>query len=214
MSKKKKPRATGRGDPRKSRAQKGGASDAQSLLGNAELQDSMRRGDSSDSDKGWLSFIGTALSNLEVDGLVERYLEASQIEELIASGVQPEELGLDPKDYRLQNVAQMSEVARDVEGDVDQPAAHSLRDANFWFYTFFANNGGSFEGMDMERYREIGAMPGEQAAEHLPAFEADTFERSGDAATREFGESLPEENRRELFMMHNRLLSPGRGKKD
>ena len=66
-------------------------------------------------------------------------------------------------------------------------AAHSLRDANAWFYTLFGNDSGSFKNMDMARYREIGAMDAEEAAKILPEFESDTFRRSGDKETIQYG---------------------------
>jgi hypothetical protein len=189
--------------PNKDSASRGQFRDVQSLLGNAEMQKMLQS-----RNDGWASFVGASLGNLQLDGMQERYAQASNIEELIASGVKPEELGIDPTNYRLRNIAEMSDVAKQVEGSVDRPAAHSLRDANMVFYTLFANKGGSMEGMDMERYREIAAMPGEQAAEKLPEFEAESFEKSTDPGTKEFGKALSVENRRKLFMMHNKTLSP------
>ncbi len=180
----------------------------QDLQGNTERVESVHLRRSKSDKRGWFSFFRTALRNLQLGGMLGRYLEARRVEKNIESGGSPKGLGLDPKDYRLRNVAEMSEVGSEVKGKVDRPAAHSLRDANFWFYTVFGNRSGSFEGMDMERYREIGAMPGKEAAEILPHFEAETFKCTQDPETIEFGNSLPERQRRDLFMLHNRVLSP------
>ena len=87
-------------------------------------------------------------------------------------------------------------------------AAHSLRDANSWFYTLFGNDSGSFKNMDMARYREIGAMQADEAAEVLPDFEADTFRRSGDQATVDYGNSLAPAQRRDLFKLHSDWFAP------
>ncbi len=174
----------------------------------ARLGQAMDETRSDEDDSGWLNFITTAADNLQFSGMIERYLEAREVKDAVEAGSRLDELGIDEEDYRLRNIAEMTDVANEVEGKVDHPAAHSLQAANFWFYTFFGNNGGSFEGMDMERYREIAAMPGEEAADVLPEFEAETFRRSQDPETIEFGNSLPEENRKELFMLHNSLFSP------
>lgn len=64
--------------------------------------------------------------------------------------------------------------------------------------------------MDMARYREIAAMPGEEAAKVLPEFEADLFAKQSDPATVEFGNSLPAAQRHDLFMLHNQHLTPGK----
>lgn len=177
--------------------------DLQSLLGNEQMQKILQSG-----DNGWMSFLGAGFENLQLEGLQDRYLEASHIQKMIESGMKPEDLGLKPEDFRQQNIAQMSDVAHQVQGSVDRPAAHSLRDANFWFYTLFANNGGSMEGLDMNRYREIAAMSGDEAAEKLPEFEAEAFEHSSDPATNDFGKALSVEHRRNLFLMHNKAFSP------
>ena len=62
--------------------------------------------------------------------------------------------------------------------------------------------------MDMEEYRAIGAMSGDEAADVLPEFEAELFRNSTDPATVEFGNSLPAEERLQLFLFHNRHFTP------
>jgi hypothetical protein len=155
---------------------------------------------------GWLNFVATATANLSYRGMLDRYEEAERVVARVEAGQRPDGLGLPPSRYRLRNVAEMTEVIQGLEG-VERPAAYSLRDANRWFYVLFGDNGGSFEGMDMDRYREIAAMPGEKAAEHLSQFEADTFRDSTDPGTIEFGNSLPAEERMELFLFHNRWVA-------
>ena len=155
---------------------------------------------------GWLNFVATATANLSYSGMLDRYKEAERVIARVEAGQRPDGLGLPPSRYRLRNVAEMTEVIQGLEG-VERPAAYSLRDANHWFYVLFGDNGGSFEGMDMDRYREIAAMPGEEAAEHLSQFEADTFRDSADPGTIEFGNSLPAEERMELFLFHNRWVA-------
>ena len=179
--------------------------DIQSLLGNAEMQKRLQVG-----QDGLMSFLGTVVGNVELDGLKDRYREASDVKDWIDWGLKPEELQLKPEDFRLRNIAEMSDVANQVEGSVDHPAAHSLRDANFWFYTLFANKGGSMEALDMQRYREVAAMPGDKAADQVSKLEAEAFEQSADPETNAFGKSLSVEHRRRLFLMHNQALSPAK----
>lgn len=180
-------------------------------VSNAERQEALKQQPPAQEEGGWLDFLVEGAKNLEFDGMIDRFQQARAVRKAIEAGADPASLGIDEKDYRLRNVAEMSDVAEDVEGKVDHPAAHSLRDANFAFYTLFGNNGGSFEGMDMTRYREIAAMPGEQAAEVLPEFEADTFAKVQDPDTVAFGNSLPAAQRKQLFKLHNQLLTPGQG---
>lgn len=162
----------------------------------------------SEEEGGWWTFVLSATSNLSYSGMLDRYLEVERVIERVESGVKPSELGIAAGDYRLRNVAEMSDVIRSLPAGVDRPAAYSLRDANSWFYVLFGNNGGSFQGMDMQRYREIGAMSGSDAAEVLPQFEADLFARQTDPATVAFGNSLPAAERLDLFLFHNSLFSP------
>ena len=179
-------------------------------VSNAEQQERLAARAPAEEQGGWLDFIATGAKNLQFDGMFDRFSKARGVEASVAAGADPSSLGIDKEDYRLRNIAEMQDVAQEVEGKVDHPAAHSLRDANFWFYTLFGNNAGSFKGMDMERYREIAAMPGKEAANVLPEFEAETFKQQDDPATIEIGNSLPAEQRGQLFKLHNTVLSPGK----
>jgi len=177
---------------------------------NAQQQEALRQrtsGASQDSG-GWLDFATEGLRNLKFDGMIDRFQQASAMQEAVRGGADPGSFGLEEEDYRLRNIAEMTDVATEVEGKVDHPAAHSLASANFWFYTLFENRGGAFKDMDMDRYREIAAMPGAEAADVLPEFEAETFRRSGDEDTVRFGNALPAANRRDLFEAHNKFLTP------
>ncbi|MEE2750106.1 MAG: hypothetical protein VX519_01645 [Myxococcota bacterium] len=158
----------------------------------------------------WADFIWESVKKVNLDGVVDRYLEVQRIEEAIKEGANPNELGIPETHYRLQNVAQMQHVIEQAGQRSGGLAAHSLRDANSWFYTLFGNDSGSFRNMDMARYREIGAMQANEAAEVLPDFEADTFRRSGDQATADFGNSLSPEQRRDLFKLHSEWFAPAR----
>jgi len=155
---------------------------------------------------GWFTFIQESLKNLNFDGLLDRFIETEQVIDAVKSGRSPSRLGLKTNDYRLRNVAEMTAVLEEIEGQVERPTAASLQAANRWFYVLFGNNGGSFEDVDLERYREIARMPGSQGAKHLPQFEEKLFSRSEDPATRRFGNSLPAEQRLNLFLLHNRFL--------
>ena len=152
---------------------------------------------------GWLSFAWQGLSNLKFTGAWDRYNEAERVMAAIRRGAKPSSLGIPEENYRLQTVAELTDVIEAAGDNADGIAAHSLRDANAWFYTLFGNNAGSFENMDMDRYREIAAMPAGQAAKVLGEFEAQTFRASGDADTIAFGNSLPAEQRRDLFLLHS-----------
>ena len=152
---------------------------------------------------GWLNFAWQGLSNLKFSGAWDRYTEVERITAVVKRGASASSLGIPEENYRLRNVAELTEVI-EAAGDLAAGiAAHSLRDANAWFYTLFGNNAGSFENMDMARYREIAAMPAGQAANSLGEFEAQTFRASGDADTISFGNSLPAEQRRDLFLLHS-----------
>jgi hypothetical protein len=157
---------------------------------------------------GWLSFIGSSISNLTFDGMLDRYLAVEEVIERVEAGEAPGDLGIPTEDYRLRNVAEMTEIIQRLEGTVDNLAAYSLRDANASFYTLFGNEGGDFSNMDMGRYREIGEMSGDAAAEVLPEFEAELFRSSSDPDTVAFGNSLPANERLALFMFHNRWFTP------
>jgi hypothetical protein len=152
---------------------------------------------------GWLSFAWQGLSNLKLSGAWDRYNEVERITAAVKRGARTGSLGIPKENYRLRNVAELTEVIELAGDRADGIAAHSLRDANAWFYTLFGNNAGSFENMDMARYREIAAMPAGQAAKVLGEFEAKTFSASGDADTIAFGNSLPAEQRRDLFLLHS-----------
>jgi hypothetical protein len=152
---------------------------------------------------GWLSFAWQGLSNLKFSGAWDRYNEVERVSAAVKRGARAASLGIPQENYRLRNVAELTEVIVAAGDQADAIAAHSLRDANAWFYTLFGNNAGSFENMDIARYREIAAMPAEQAAKALGEFEAKTFRASGDADTIAFGNSLPAEQRRDLFLLHS-----------
>ena len=152
---------------------------------------------------GWLTFAWQGLSNLKFSGALYRYNQVERIIAAVKRGARAGSLGIPKKNYRLRNVAELTEVIELVGDRADGIAAHSLRDANAWFYTLFGNNAGSFENMDMDRYREIAAMPAGQAANALGEFEAQAFKASGDADTIAFGNSLPAEQRRDLFLLHS-----------
>ncbi len=157
----------------------------------------------------WTNFIWESVKKVKFDGVVDRYLEVQKIQKAIESGAAPGELGISPEHYRLRNVAEMQEVIEQAGTRSGGLAAHSLRDANAWFYTLFGNDSGSFKDMNMARYREIGAMQADEAASVLPDFEAETFRRSGDQATVEFGNSLSPSQRRDLFKLHSEWFAPG-----
>jgi len=166
-------------------------------------------GSDSPEEGSWTNFIWESVKKVKFDGVVDRYLEVQKIQEAIESGAQPEDLEIPPEHYRLRNVAEMQGVIQQSGTRSGGIAAHSLKDANAWFYTLFGNDSGSFKNMDMARYREIGGMQADEAASVLPDFEADTFRRSGDQATTEFGNSLSPDQRRDLFKLHSEWFAPG-----
>jgi len=157
---------------------------------------------------GWWTFITTSVGNITFDGMLTRYIETDVVIDLVEAGRDPATLNYPPGSHRLRNVGEMTDVIGELPETVDNPAAYSLRDANMWFYILFGNEGGDFSGMDMEEYRAIGALPGDQAAEVLPEFEAELFRNSTDPSTVEFGNSLPAEERLQLFLLHNRYMTP------
>ena len=161
-----------------------------------------------DEDGGWVPFVREVIDKLTFDGILDRFLEVERIIEAVEAGASPAALGIDPEDYRLRNVAEMTDVLREIRGAVERPTADSLKAANQWFYVLFGNRGGDFSGMDMAEYREIARMPGDQGAERLPHFEERLFANSNDPDTRRFGNSLPAEQRLDLFLLHNRVFAP------
>ncbi len=158
----------------------------------------------------WADFIWESIKKVTLDGVIDRYLEVQRIKDAVEKGANPGELGIPHDHYRLRNVAEMQNVIEQAGPRAGGLAAHSLRDANAWFYTLFGNDSGSFKNMDMARYREIGAMQADKASAVLPDFEAETFRRSGDRATSEYGNSLAPSQRRELFKLHSEWFAPER----
>ena len=157
---------------------------------------------------GWLDFLWESVKKIKIDGVVDRYFEVQRVEKAVKDGKAPGALDIPKSHYRLQNVAEMQNVIEQAGPNAGGLAAHSLRDANAWFYTLFGNDSGSFANMDMAQYRQIGAMQADQAASVLPQFEAETFRRSGDTATVRYGNMLPAEQRRDLFTFHSKYFAP------
>lgn len=153
---------------------------------------------------GWADFALTALKYVKVDGMFDRAREVARIVGEVGGGADVAALGIDPNDHRLRNVAEMQSVIDARRGRAEGPiAADGLRDANAAFYVLMGNNAGRFDGIDMARYRRIGALGVDEAAKVLPDFEADLFAAQSDPATIEFGNSLSPKHRRELFQAYN-----------
>ncbi len=155
--------------------------------------------DGNEQSGGWMSFVGTALGNLELSGMADRYWQTRDVRQQIDAGVPAGQIQIPDEDQRLRNFAEMRELSRKHQGPGPRPAADAMGDANGLFYTFFGNNGGDFSGMDRDEFHRVGQMPRTEALQHLPQLEADTFQGSQDPATRRFGNSLPAENRATLF---------------
>ena len=152
---------------------------------------------------GWADFAATAIKYVKVEGIFDRAMEVAQIIREVQSGGDLESLGIESSDHRLRNVAEMQGVIEAERGRTEPLAADGLRDANAAFYVLMGNNAGRFDGIDMARYRKIGAMHVDKASAVLPDFEADLFANQTDAATIEFGDSLSAKHRRELFQTYN-----------
>lgn len=166
---------------------------------------------------GWVDFAITALRYVKVDGMLDRAREVAGVIGAVKGGAAASGLGIDAGDHRLRNVAEMQSVIesqRAARGG-EAPgllAADGLRDANASFYVLLGNNAGRFDGLDMVRYRAIGALGVEEAAKVLPDFEAELFANQTDAATIAFGDSLSPAHRRQLFEAYNagrRLVDGG-----
>ncbi|MFT5431195.1 MAG: hypothetical protein ACI9OJ_001874 [Myxococcota bacterium] len=156
---------------------------------------------------GWAGFAVTAIKYIEVGGMIDRARNISRVVGEVQGGADVAALGIDPSDHRLANVAQMQSVMDAHQKDGHQTAAHGLRDANAAFYVLLGNNAGRFDGMDMERYRKIGALGVDEAAKVLPDFEADLFAGQTDEGTIEFGNSLSARHRGQLFEVYNSGIS-------
>ena len=154
---------------------------------------------------GWADFAWTAMKNVQFSGMIDRTREVFRIVDAVASGGDVAALGIDPNDHRLRNVAEMHAIVAQSESGVgdDRLAAEGLRDANAVFYVLLGNGAGRFDGMDMERYRQIGRLSVDEAAEVLPEFEAELFAAQTDEATIEFGDSLSAKHRGDLFDADN-----------
>jgi len=181
---------------------------SQALFTNMARDMALTAATQSEEEGGWWTFITTSVGNITFDGMLTRFVETDVVIDLIEEGRDPASLNYPEGAHRLRNVAEMTDVIGELSADVDNPAAYSLRDANMWFYILFGNEGGDFSSMDMEEYRTIGAMSGDEAAEVLPEFEAELFRNSTDPSTVEFGNSLPAEERLQLFLLHNRYMTP------